>query len=75
MVKTQPSHDSGEPGGEVVDGVDASKPQPSLLKDVIRIGRRPEYPGGQRDQPGPLDVEISPVHPGHTLLTQETPEM
>ena len=36
---------------------------------VVRIGLRPEYPGGDRGQPGPLGVEFGHFHRGHIMLT------
>ncbi len=69
VVQTQPRHDGGQPGGQVVDVVGAGEPQPGLLHDVVSIGIRPEYPGGDPGQPGSLGVEFRRVVAGHILLT------
>jgi len=76
LVEAEPRHDGCEPGGQVIDGVGAREPKPGFLKDVVRIGLRPEYPDGDGGQTGPLDFEmICHFHRGHTILTQGTSRM
>ena len=84
VVQAQPRHDGRQPRGQVVDVAGPGKPQPGLLKHVIRIGVGSEYPAGDRDQAGPLGVEVGHVHAGHILqhvqgghmlLTCADPEM
>ena len=64
VVQAQPRHDRRQPGGQVVDVVGAGEPQPGLLHHVVRIGLRPQYPAGNRSQPGTLGVEVGHVHSG-----------
>ena len=75
LVEAQPRHDGRQPGGQVVDVVGAGEPKPGLLQHVVRIGLRPEYPDGDRGQPGPLGVEVGHFHRGHIMLTWAAPGM
>ena len=70
VVQAQPRHDGRQPGGQVVDVFDAGEPQPGLLHHVVRIGLRPEYPAGDRSQPGSFGVEFGHIHDGHIILTR-----